>query len=144
MIVLYALGLALLGVATFITGRRARNLERKYVAAAKDAERLSHDLTMRGGNRGQVDPCASARKTYELGRLVQKRDQLEAKYTNWETRSERLARTRKGLRQWKGRLAPYALGAIDAALVIAGLAYIGAVQIDPREVIEKVRAVVLR
>ena len=144
MIVLYAIGLALLGVATFITGRRARSLERKYVAAAKDAERLSNDLTLRGGNRLQADPCAAARKTFELGRLVQKRDRLEAKYTAWEARGERLAKTRDRLRRWKGRFTPYAMGAVDAILIVAGLAYLGAIQVDPRDLLDKLRAVVHR
>jgi len=144
MIVLYAIGLALLGLAAFVTGRRARRLEGKYVAAAKDAERLAHDLSFRNGNRNHLDPCVSARKQYELARVVQKRDRLEAKYAAWETRGERVNRLRTRLRTWKGRFTPYAFGAIDAALIVTGLVALGAVQFDPREVIEKVRAIVAR
>ena len=144
MIVLYAMGLALLGVAAFLAGRRARTLERKYVAAAKAAERLVHDLSMKNGNRSHLDPCVNAKKTYELGVVVQKRDRLETKYAAWESRSENLKMARTLLRSWKGRKAPYLMGAIDAALIVAALVAFGAVQFDARELIDKVRAVVSR
>jgi hypothetical protein len=144
MIVLYAIGLALLGLAGFVTSRRAGRLERKYVAAAKGAERLAYELSVRNGNRNHLDQFTSARKTYELGRAVQKRDRLESKYARWEARGERIAWLRKRLVTWKGRMLPYTLGAVDVALVITALNYMGAVRVDPREVIETVRAVVGR
>jgi hypothetical protein len=144
MIVLYAIGLALLGVAAFVTARRARNLEGKYVSAAKEAERLAQQLTIKNGNRNQLDACTAARNQYELGRVVQKRDRAETKYTAWAARAEGLVRVRARLHNWKGRTAPYVFGIVDAALVMAGLTWIGAMHLDSCEVIEKIRAVVTR
>ena len=143
MILLYTLGLLVLGVSTFITQRRARALERKYIRAAQQADQLAKELSYKGGNSNQADLFVTARRQYELGRLVQLRDRLEGKYDRWEAFTEYFRRLRKGLLLWKGRFVPYLLGVLDVAVIVTALLLSGTV--DPtklRETVESVRAVV--
>lgn len=118
MILLYALVLLLLGVALFLTRRRASGLERKYYRAAAEAERLAQHPAYRPGKASRADALQSARRQYELGRLVQKRDRLEAKFDYWQGLAKRLGRRVATVRSWQGRKMPYTMGVLDVMTVL--------------------------
>jgi hypothetical protein len=118
MILLYTLAVLLLGVAAFLVRYRVRGLERKYYRVATEADRLAKDLPYRQGNTGRPDPYQTARRHYELGRLVQKRDRLEARFDWWQKAAKRLGNYQAAIRAWKGRKLPYTFGVVDVALVM--------------------------
>lgn len=120
MFLLYTLVLLLLGVAMFLVRRRAASLERKYFHTASEADRLLHNSVARPGNASRSDPFQSAKRAYELGRVVQKRDRLEAKFDYWQRLSKRCGNLLAALRAWKGRKLPYTLGVVD----VMGLMYL--------------------
>jgi hypothetical protein len=128
MILLYSLIAMLLSAGVFITGRRARGLERRYMRSALQADQLAKDLGRRGGC-GLPDPFVAARRQYELGRLVQTRDRLEEKYDVWESRATKFRQIRSRWLNAKGRFVPYLLGIGDVVGVIA-LMTVGGI-IDP-------------
>jgi hypothetical protein len=145
MILLYTVGFLLLGIGAFITHRRARSLERKYMVAAQQADQLVKQLSFKNGNSNHADLFTNAKRQYELGKLVQVRDKLETKYDSWTSSAEHFRRWRAGLLGWKGRFVPYALGAIDLTMIVAIIVALGG--IDPeslRKSIDTVRAVVRR
>jgi hypothetical protein len=125
MILLYTFLLLLLGAVSFLVGRRAGRLERKYAQLALATEKLLREPQPREGNSGKHDPCRSAKRQYQLGLLVQKRDRLEGKYESWQQLAEKLGRCVAGVRSWKGKTLPYALGVIDTALVAFVVDYLG-------------------
>ncbi len=119
MILLYALVVLLLGAGVLVAGRRARSLERKFVRAAQKANEAAKELSYRGGNGNLPDPLKSAKRQFELGRIVQVRDRLEEKYAAWESRAESLRARQRSLRSCQGRFVPYAFGVIDFVGVFA-------------------------
>ena len=78
MVLLYVLVLLLLGGATLLVQRRARNLERRYTRSAAEADTLLRKTATKGGNSSRPDPYRAAKEHLELGLLVQKRDAIEA------------------------------------------------------------------
>jgi hypothetical protein len=145
MILLYGLVIFLLGVGAFITGRRARSLERRYMRVANEADQIAMEMGYRGGNCSVPDQYATAKRQYELGALVHVRDRLEAKFDVWEGRASRFRRMKRRMLECKGRFVPYALGIVDVAGVVALLAVAGIV--DPnqlRSVIDTGRKLVLK
>jgi hypothetical protein len=122
MILIYAIGVVLLGLASLLTARRARSVEKKYVHIAKAADQLAKELNVREGNSNKItDTLSLARKNYELGCVVSRRDRLETKYDKWVARTDWFNRLRTRIVNWKGRLVPYMLGVIDVAIVGLGL-----------------------
>jgi hypothetical protein len=119
MILLYTLALILLGGALFLIRRRAASLERKYYRVATETDRLINQPAFRPGNGGRPDPYQSARRHYQLGLLVERRDRLEAKYDYWQKLTKRFGNLLAAVRSWKGRKLPYTLGVID----VMGLMY---------------------
>jgi hypothetical protein len=115
MILLYTLLLLLLGVAAFLFQRRVTSLERKYYRVASEADRLLNHVSFRPGNSNRGDLCQSAKRYYQLGVLVQKRDRLEAKYDYWQKLAKRFGNAIARLRAWKGRKLPYTLGVLDVS-----------------------------
>ena len=77
------------------------------------------------GNASTPDALAAAKKQYELGRLVQARDVLEARYLGWQARAERVGSALTRLRSAKGLFVPYLCGVVDVALVLVGLHLLG-------------------
>lgn len=124
MIPLYTLGLAGLSGLKWALTRRANRTERKYVAAAHQAEAVARKMQVKPGNAA-ADPFAAAKAQYELGRLVQIRDALELKYLTWQRRSDGAGRLLGKLRGAKGRLVPYLLGVVDVGLVLTALHHLG-------------------
>ena len=128
MIFLYTALLIVLFVARFLVRRRAASLEKKLTRAAVEAEQLARLTPHREGNSARYDTYQVAKRQYLLGQAVQKRDRIEARYTAWHTRSERLGNLSKRLRAWKGKLLPYTFGILDVALVLTLIDYLGAGQ----------------
>jgi hypothetical protein len=115
MILVYSLVLFLVGGALFLIRRRAARLERRYYRAAAETERLINQPMFRPGNGGRADPYQMARRQYQLGQLVEKRDRLEAKFDYWQRLAKRWGHTLAVLRAWKGRKVPYLMGVLDVA-----------------------------
>jgi hypothetical protein len=136
MILLYTFVIVLLVTAKFIIDRRVTRLERKYAQTAKAADQLLHEsappevaraelLTVAGiavsrrthlkDAPSKLDLAESAKRHYQLGLLVQKRDRLEDKHDYWQHVSERFGRFVTRVREWKGKKLPYTMGVIDVS-----------------------------
>jgi hypothetical protein len=126
MILLYTLVVLLLGAARLALVRRVARLERKYSGAALAAEELLREPLRKGGNSAKPDACREAKRQYQLGLLVQKRDRLESKYGAWQELAEKFGRLGAAVQGWKGKTLPYAVGALDVALLLFVIDYVGA------------------
>ena len=145
MILIYALIVLLLGMAVALTGWRARSLERRYARAAREADVLARELSFRGGNSARPDTFLTAKRQYELGRLVQIRDRLEEKHDKWEARAGKCRGLKNRLQSCKGRFLPYVLGAIDVVGAFLVLSVLGIVNADQlRTAVQAARIVVAR
>jgi hypothetical protein len=145
MILIYALIVLLFGTAAALTGRRARKLERRYANAARQADMLAKELNFRGGNCVRPDAFQTAKRQYELGRLVQIRDRLEEKHHKWEARASKFRKLKTHLQNCKGRFLPYALGAVDVVGAFLALAVFGIVNAEQlRGAVQAARIVVSR
>ena len=118
MIFLYTFALFLLGALKFLTGRKALGLERKHARAAKLADAMAREPVYRPGT-GKLDAYQIAKRQYLLGSLVQKAEQLEARYVAWQGRADRIERLVARVRGWQGRKLPYTMGVVDVSLVLA-------------------------
>jgi hypothetical protein len=118
MLVLYTAVLLAFGVTHFLLRRRVASLERRYSRVAGETDAVLKQTTFKEGNSSRPDPCQAARRQFELGRLVAKRDALEARYAAWQGRAEKCAAGRARLRRWQGRFLPYACGMLDVALAL--------------------------
>lgn len=125
MILLYTLTLSLLGLARLLFAGRATFLEKRYAALARSVLKLGHEPVLRGGNAAKADAFASAKRTFELGRLVQKRDAVEAKYMYWRGLADRMARAADRVTAWKGQKLPYTFGVVDVGLALYLVDYLG-------------------
>src|SRR5690348_1477893 len=101
MILLYTGLLIVLAVAGFLVRRRVAGLERKYTHIAKSVQRLALEPAYKGGTN-RLDPCALAKRHYELGLLAQKRDRIEGKYHAWQSFADRYHGFVTRLQGWKG------------------------------------------
>jgi hypothetical protein len=124
MMLLFHLLLLLLNGVKFLCTRRATALERKYVRLAKEVNALPRESCFKEGNSSRHDPFQAAKRQYLLGVLVERKDRLEARHHRWAQRVERLTRLIHKLQGWKGRLVPYALGAIDIVTTMCTLDYV--------------------
>ena len=125
MILVYASLILLLVVARFVIVRRVAALERKFVRVARATDELLKGQTVRPGNGNKPDPYAVARQAYLLGRAVERRERVEARYCAWQKFAERFTNLVSAVRGWKGRKLPYVVGALDVLLVLGTLDYLG-------------------
>ncbi len=125
MIVLYTTLFLFLSVTLFLVKRRASRLERHYARLATQANELLNKFPIKGKG-ADGDPFEAARRQYELGLVVQKRDRTESRYTAWQGLAEKFDGLFKRLRAWKGRTVPYLFGILDVVGLIALLEYLGA------------------
>ena len=125
MILLYVALLALLLAARLLIAVRVGRLEKKYMRVSRQAQELASQPVFKQGNGARPDPYKAAKHQYELGRVAQKRDRVEARYTAWQSLSERVSRLTRRLTAWRGRTAPYLVGALDTALAVAALQLLG-------------------
>jgi hypothetical protein len=123
MVPLYAVFLAALGGLKWVLAGRAARTEKKFMAAALTAQQAARPV--KPGNAGAPDALVAAKKQYELGRLVQARDVLEARYLGWQARAERVGATLTRLRSAKGLFVPYLCGVVDVVLVLGALHLLG-------------------
>jgi hypothetical protein len=145
MLVVYLSALLLLGVVQFLLRRRVARLERAYVRAATMADAVLRKVGYKDGNGGRPDPLQAAKRQYQLARLAEKRDAVEARYASWQHRADRLAALRGRLFGWKGRLLPYFFGVIDVAVVLAAVEMFGAGEpVSARALAENARALLGR
>jgi len=119
MILLYTLMLIALATVSYLVKLRAARLEHKYARVALECDRLASQQLFKEGNSNRIDACKSARRQYELGQLVDKRERLESKHFRWQLLADKLNRWLTRLRAWKGRKIPYTLGAVDVWLVMS-------------------------
>jgi hypothetical protein len=124
MIFVYTFVLVLLGAAKALAVLRARGMERRYAKIALAAEKLMQAQPKPGN--GRLDPAAGAKRQYQLGQLVQKRDVLEAKHAGWQTLADRLTAWTAAVRNWRGRKLPYTAGVIDIWMMLCLADYLGA------------------
>ncbi len=125
MVPLYTLMLsALAGVKWALVGRASRT-EKKYTRAALDAEQLARQMQSKPGASSNADTFTQAKRQYELGRVVENRDRLEAKFLSWQTKVETVTKWLARLRGWNGRLVPYLLGVVDVILILVLLDRLG-------------------
>lgn len=139
MIVLYSALLLFLGGLRWLVQRRARALERAYTKVALNVEKLAQQPLRRQGNSGRPDPYQSARQQYELGRLVQRRDTLEARHFAWQHRADRLGRLIQSWHSCKGRTLPYALGALDVSVFLYAVDQLGLGTVDLSQLMELIQ-----
>lgn len=124
MVLLYTFALTLLGAGWVLAAWRAGRLEKRYTVAALAAEKAIQAPEPKPGN-GRQNVAASAKRYYQLGLLVQKRDALEEKYGRWQHRAERLGAWVNAVRGWRGRKLPYTAGVVDVWMVLTALDYLG-------------------
>lgn len=132
MIFLYTVVLTLLGLLKVVVTRRAASLERKYMKVAGETTRLAHEANTKPGNAGAPRNdiwMQTAKRQFELGLLVTRRDRLEAKQFFWQNLSDRLTRAVASVRLWQGRKLPYTMGVVDVWLVLSAIDYLGVGQI---------------
>jgi hypothetical protein len=125
MILLYTLLLFLLTTVKFLVSWRARYLERKFARIAGSVEKLVREQDAKQGSSYKYDACLSAKRSYELGSLVQQRDAVESRYLGWQSMAERLTRWAGNVRGWKGRKLPYTLGVLDVSMLLYVIDYLG-------------------
>jgi hypothetical protein len=137
MILLYTLLVAVLGVAVWLVRRRVAALERTYVRAAQAADAALKEATTKPGNSGKADVYLAAKHQYQLGRLVQRREEVEQRYVAWQQFADRFGHTLARVRGWKGRKLPYSFGMLDVAGLLYVVDYLGVGQyVSVRRLIE--------
>jgi hypothetical protein len=145
MIFLYTALLLLVGMLYFLIRRRVAVLEKKYSGVVKEADDLLRQSNYKDGNSNRQDPYQTAKRQYKLAMLADKRDRMEASYTTWHRRAERLGKLRHRLRAWKGRKLPYTFGALDVACAMSLIDYLGAGHyLNARHVVETVASLFTR
>jgi len=124
MILVYALLLLLLLVARFLIVRRVAALEKKYTRVARATDELFKVQATRPGNGSRPDAYAAARQSYLLGRAVERRERVEARYCAWQKIAERASALIATVRGWKGRRLPYVAGVCDVLCILGTLDYL--------------------
>ena len=123
MILLYTVVLLLLSMITMIVKLRARSLERKFAAVARAVNQLARQPELKPGNSNKVDVCQSAKRAFQLGQLVARRDRIESRHFAWQRWSDRFTCWVTAVRAWKGKKLPYTLGALDVWLLLYVIDY---------------------
>jgi hypothetical protein len=131
MVFLYTVLLAILGLIKVMVARRAASLEKRYIRVAGEVGKRAQEAGLKPGNGTPRDDLMAqyAKRQFELGLLVSKRDRLEAKHFHWQSWADRLSRMVDGVRNWKGKKLPYTLGAMDIWLAMSLVDYLGMGQV---------------
>jgi hypothetical protein len=123
MILIYTGVVLILAIAGFLIQRRVARLERKYSRIAKQAQQVALEPAYKQGNR--LDPCQLAKRHYQLGLLVPKRDKVESKVHRWQAVADRFRSATNRLKGWKGKKLPYTFGALDVSCLLYAVDYAG-------------------
>lgn len=142
MILLYTVVLLVLSMITMVVKLRARALERKFAGVAREVEQLVRQPDLKPGNSNKADVCQSAKRAFQLGQLVARRDRMEGRHFTWQRWSDRFTGWLAALRAWKGKKLPYTLGALDVWLLLYLIdSHLGAGEyLSARTVIDQVAA----
>ena len=112
MLVVYLLARLVLAFAHLFVRFRVRRLEKRFVNHAGKVSSLLEASAKRGGTN-KNDSCLVAKQQYELALAGLQRDRVEARYTSWQSFSERFGKFRAALAGFRGRLVPYLFGLAD-------------------------------
>ena len=123
MILIYTGLVLILAIAGFLIQRRVARLERKYGRIAKQAQQVALEPAFKPGTR--LDPCQIAKRQYQLGLLVQKRDRVENKVHTWQSFGDRFTRVTARVKGFKGKKLPYTFGAVDVSCLLYAVDYAG-------------------
>src|SRR5262249_43354871 len=108
-------------------------------------DKLSREPIFKQGNSNRLELCLSAKRQYELGLLVQRRDRLEGKHQGWKALADRLGRWKAAVQDWKGKKLPYTLGVVDVTLVMLLIDRLGLAEyVSPEALYEQVRSLISR
>jgi hypothetical protein len=140
MIALYTFLLLTVGAVKVLAAWRAGRFERRYARAALAAEKLLRAPEPKAGNGNRAaDAAAAAKRQYQLGMLVQRRDALEARHAFWQALADRLGGWVAAVRTWRGRKLPYTAGVLDVWMLLVLLDYLGAGDyLNARQVVREV------
>jgi hypothetical protein len=116
MILIYTGLVLILAVAGFLIQRRVSNLERKFGRVARAVQQVALEPAYKVGTR--LDPCQIAKRQYQLGQLVQKRDRVEQKYHAWQAFADRFGAATARVKAWKGKKLPYTFGVVDVSCLL--------------------------
>lgn len=144
MIAVYSVLLVLLNVVKFLIYRRARTLEKKYTRLSLATRKLAERPNGRQGNSNRHDVFTHARQQFELGKLVHRRDRVEAKYFAWQARNEKFARVVNAVKAWKGKKLPYLCGVADVSLVLYLVDYLGLGRIDLSQLAQTISTLIAK
>lgn len=123
MILVYTGLILILAVAGWLMQRRVARLERKYSRLAKQAQQVALEPAYKAGTR--LDPCQIAKRHFQLGLLVQKRDRVEGKVHRWQAVADRVHSATNRLKSWKGKKLPYTFGVVDVSCLLYAIDYAG-------------------
>jgi len=124
MLVVYVAVLVLLALVQVALRWRVARLERRFIKVAAQADALLKQSHVRTGTN-RADPFVALRQQHQLTQLALKRDRVESRYAAWQSFSEAFARFRRRLSGFKGKVLPYAFGALDVAAVFVALDQLG-------------------
>jgi hypothetical protein len=120
MLLAYPALILFLSVLAWVLRRRAASLERRYVRVAAEADALAKETNTKPGNSNKLDPLLTAKQNYQLAHLALKRDSVERRYTTWQSIAEKFAAMQKAVIDYRGKVLPYTLGALD----VIGVAFL--------------------
>jgi hypothetical protein len=116
MILIYTAILLILAIMGWLVQRRVTRLEGKFGRVAKQANQIALEPAFTHGTR--LDPCRIAKRQYQLGVLVQKRDRIEGKVHAWQAFADRFKGVTARVKGWKGKKLPYTFGVVDVSCLL--------------------------
>jgi len=123
MILIYTAIVLILAIASWLIQRRVARLERKFSQAAKQTHQVALEPAFKPGTR--LDACQIAKRQYQLGHLVQKRDRVEGKVHAWQAFADRFKGLTTRVKGWKGKKLPYTFGVVDVSCLLYAIDSVG-------------------
>ena len=123
MILIYTVVVLILAIASWLIQRRVARLERKFSRVAKQTHQVALEPAFKPGAR--LDACQIAKRQYQLGQLVQKRDRVEGKVHGWQAFADRFKGLTMRVKGWKGKKLPYTFGVVDVSCLLYAIDSVG-------------------
>ena len=123
MILIYTVVVLILVIASWLIQRRVARLERKFSHVAKQTNQVALETAFKQGTR--FDACQIAKRQYQLGQLVQKRDRVEGKVHAWQAFADRFKGMTSRVKGWKGKKLPYTFGVVDVSCLLYTIDSVG-------------------
>lgn len=130
MVVFYYVVLFFLRICQLLTQARARSLEKAYSKIALRVKEMAGVPELNDRKNNKVDLFQTAKMQYELGRLVEQKDRMEAKHFAWQQSAEKMKSRVDHIQKWHGRKVPYVMGMIDLAVLLTVLNALQYIRID--------------